>query len=189
MTKAEARKLFKEKREAITASEKLKWDDLILIHFQTLDLPFLENVLSFYSIDEKNEVNSFTITEYLHFKNPSLQIAYPRMNPESKTMDAVLCNPDTAFTENEWGISEPLGSEIIKPEDIEVVLVPLLAIDLGGHRVGYGKGYYDRFLAECGPDCLKIGLSHFEPVDAIDDTCGFDVPLDLCVTPQQVYVF
>lgn len=189
MKKTEARKIYKAKREAITASEKMKWDDLILIHFQTLDLPFLENVLSFYSIDEKHEVNSFPITEYLHFKNPSLQIAYPRMNAASESMDAVLCNPDTAFTENEWGIAEPVGGEVIRPEDIEVVLVPLLAIDMTGHRVGYGKGYYDKFLANCDAHCLKIGLSYFEPIDAIDDTCGFDVPLDLCVTPQKVYVF
>jgi 5-formyltetrahydrofolate cyclo-ligase len=189
MTKTEARKLFREKREAITASEKLKWNDLILIQFQTLDIPFLETVMSFYSADAKNEVNTFPITEYLHFRNPSLRIAYPRMNPETKTMDAVECNPDTAFTENEWGIAEPFGGDLIDPAEIELILVPLLAIDFSGNRVGYGKGYYDRFLSNCHEDCLKVGLSYFEPVDSIDDTSGFDVPLDLCVTPQQVYVF
>lgn len=189
MKKAEARKIYREKREQISATDKMKWDDLILIQFQTIDLPFLQMVMSYYSIEEKNEVNTFTITEYLHFKNPSLQLAYPRMEPEGQTMQAVLCSPDTAFTENEWGITEPLGHDLADPADLEVVLVPLLAIDKQGNRVGYGKGYYDRFLKDCDPNCLRIGLSYFEPVERIEDTFDFDVPLDLCVTPQQVYVF
>jgi 5-formyltetrahydrofolate cyclo-ligase len=189
MTKSEARKIFKEKREQITPTEKMKWDDLILIQFQKIDLPFLHTVLSFYSIEEKNEVNTFPITEYLHFRNPSLRLAYPKMDPATQTMDAILCNPDTAFTENEFGITEPYGGEVVPQKEIELILVPLLAIDEAGNRVGYGKGYYDRYLKGCDLNCIRIGLSYFEPVDHIEDTSDFDVPLDFCVTPQKVYVF
>ena len=189
MRKKEARKLFMQKRDAITDSQQLKWDDLILIQLQTIELPFISNVLSFYSIPEKKEVNSFSITEYLRFRNPSLQIAYPRMNVATTTMNAVVSHADEAFADNEFGITEPTGSDIIPPEEIELVLVPLLAIDAKGHRVGYGKGYYDRFLAQCDPQCLKIGVSYFEPIEALEDAAEYDIPLDLCITPQQVYVF
>jgi 5-formyltetrahydrofolate cyclo-ligase len=189
MRKKEARKLFMEKRDAITDSQQLKWDDLILIQFQSIEIPFISNVLSFYSIPEKKEVNSFTITEYLRFRNPSLQVAYPRMAIPHTRMDAVISHADEAFADNEFGITEPIGNGIIDPADIELVLVPLLAVDKRGHRVGYGKGYYDRFLADCDPQCLKIGLSYFEPIDALEDAAGYDIPLDLCITPQQVYVF
>jgi len=189
MLKQEARKLFKQKRDAITASEKMKRDDLILIQFQSAGFPFVSNVLSFYSIDERNEVNSFLITAYLHFKNPSLQVAYPKMNIADTTMNAVFSPPDSAFAENEFGITEPEGNEIIAANEIEMVLVPLLAIDKKGHRVGYGKGYYDRFLKECSDDCLKIGLSYFEPLDSLDDVSDFDIPLDFCITPEKIYVF
>jgi 5-formyltetrahydrofolate cyclo-ligase len=68
-------------------------------------------------------------------------------------------------------------------------LVPLLAYDLKGNRVGYGKGYYDRFLAECRPDALKIGFSYFEPEEQINDTEDFDIPLNYCVTPHRCYEF
>ena len=68
MLKKQARKLYSAKREELSASERMKWDDLILINFQTIDLPFLEYVLSFYPMEEKNEVNTFLLTDYLHFK-------------------------------------------------------------------------------------------------------------------------
>jgi 5-formyltetrahydrofolate cyclo-ligase len=188
MKKKEIRKQFREKRAAMPAHERMKADDLILIRFQAIELPFLSNVLSYYPSEEKQEINSFIVTDYLHFKNPSLLVAYPRMNSDNM-MEAVVCNPDTAFQTNDFMITEPVGGEILIPSEIELVIVPLLAFDLQGTRVGYGKGYYDRYLKECDPGCLKIGLSYFEPIDRIEDADEFDVPLDLCITPQQVYVF
>ena len=189
MLKKEARKLFKEKREEVSNSQKLKFDDLLLIQFQKLDLPFVDYAMSFYSMEDKMEVNSFILTEYLLFKNPSLQLTYPRMIVGEINLEAVICNADSAFAENQYGITEPIGNEILPPSKLELVLVPLLAIDINGNRVGYGKGYYDRFLKQCSEHCIKIGLSYFQPVDRIDDANEFDVPLDLCITPDQVYVF
>lgn len=189
MTKSEVRKEFKKKRDEITAAQKMRWDDLILIQFQTVELPFLSNVLSFYSIEENNEVNSFLLTDYLHFRNPSLVVAYPRMYTETTTMQALIATADGAFETNEFGITEPTGSEVLPAADVELVLVPMLAFDAAGRRVGYGKGYYDRYLSACSAGCLKIGVSYFPPIDRIYDAADFDVPLDLCITPEMVYVF
>jgi 5-formyltetrahydrofolate cyclo-ligase len=189
MLKKEIRKIYKEKRAAMLHAGKLKWDDLILIQLQTVEFPFISNILSYYPADEKNEVNTFPVTDYLHFRNPALQIAYPRMKQGDYHMEAVVCNADTAFEINEYGITEPVGNEILPPGEIEVIIVPLLAFDKNGNRVGYGKGYYDRFLKETDPGCIKIGLSYFPPVERIDDAGDFDVPLDLCITPEEVYVF
>ena len=189
MDKKEVRKVYKRKRDEITAAQKMRWDDLILIQFQTVELPFLNNVLSFYSIEENNEVNSFLLTDYLHFRNPSMVVAYPKMYPSTTTMQALIATPDGAFETNEFGITEPSGSEVLAADEVELVLVPMLAFDEQGRRVGYGKGYYDRFLSSCSPDCLKIGVSYFPPIDRIDDAADFDVPLDLCITPEMVYVF
>lgn len=189
MLKKEIRKIYKQKREQITPLQKQKWDDLILIQFQSIELPFLAAVLSFYAIEENNEVNSFILTDYLHFKNPSLTVAYPKMHIATTTMNAIECAADEAFQANEFGITEPVSNAVILPEELDLVIVPLLAIDKAGHRVGYGKGYYDRYLKECRDDCLKIGVSYFAPIDVIDDAEEFDIPLDLCITPQEVYVF
>ena len=50
-------------------------------------------------------------------------------------------------------------------------------------------GCVDRFLASCRPDCLRLGLSYFDPVERIDDANELDVPLNFCITPQQAYAF
>ncbi len=189
MTKKEVRQLFKKKRGEITAGERLKWDDLLLIQFQTIELPYLNYVFSFYPIEEYNEINSFILTEYLGFRNPGLEICYPRTNPGTNTMEAVICKPDSIFEINNYNIPEPIDNTIAEPADLDMVLLPMLGFDLNGYRVGYGKGYYDRYLKNCREDCLKIGLSYFEPVDRIEDANEFDVPLDLCITPQRIYVF
>jgi 5-formyltetrahydrofolate cyclo-ligase len=104
-------------------------------------------------------------------------------------MEAVACHADTIFEANAINILEPLETEVIDPLDIDMVLVPMLAFDDRGNRVGFGKGYYDRYLSRCRQDCIKVGLSYFEAVDSINDANEFDVPLNFCITPQKVYVF
>ncbi len=189
MTKKHARKLYNQKRLALSYTERMKWDDLILINFQTIDFPFLEFVLSFYPMEEKNEVNTFLLTDYLHFKNPSLQICYPKTDFAHHTMQAVACGADAAFEGNAFNILEPVTGEIVPAERLDLVILPLLTCDLQGHRVGFGKGFYDRYLKDCRKDCIKVGVSYFEPVEHIEDTHEFDVPLDFCITPQKAYVF
>ena len=63
----------------------------------------------------------------------------------------------------------------------------LVAFDERGYRVGYGKGYYDRFLAKCKPTCFKVGLSFFPPLEMIEDVHEYDVPLDLCIMRDGVW--
>ena len=104
-------------------------------------------------------------------------------------MEAVVCHADTIFEANEINILEPLENKIIDPKDIDLVILPMLVCDLKGNRVGYGKGYYDRYLSRCNSSCIKVGVSYFEPVDTVDDANEFDVPLDFCITPQKAYVF
>ena len=76
-----------------------------------------------------------------------------------------------------------------KIENLDIIFIPLLAFDIEGHRVGYGKGYYDRFLKLTNNSTLKIGLSFFDPINKILDIDDNDVKLDYCVTPKQVHKF
>ena len=140
-------------------------------------------------VEENNEPDTFTISSYLQFKNPGLQIAYPKINLTDHSMQAIICDDDDVFEKNFFKVPEPQHCEAINPQEIDLVLVPLLTFDKKGFRVGYGKGFYDRFLQQCKNGCIKIGLSYFEPIDAIDDADEFDVPLNFCITPQKVYVF
>ncbi|MBV9241520.1 MAG: 5-formyltetrahydrofolate cyclo-ligase, partial [Acidobacteria bacterium] len=93
------------------------------------------------------------------------------------------------LVENKWGIREPDGEQTASPDEFDIVLVPLLAFDSFGHRVGYGKGYYDRFLSLCRPDCLKIGLCAFAAETKIEDIHPGDIKLDLCLTPDEGFAF
>jgi 5-formyltetrahydrofolate cyclo-ligase len=189
MLKKEARKEYRERRMALSPAECEKLDDLLLIQFQSAELPFLDTLFSYWPIEENNEPNTHLITEFLRFRNPELNIAYPVADFATMEMRAVAVDIDTAFTKKELNIYEPQDGLVIPPEKIDLVLVPLLAADLQGYRVGYGKGFYDKYLAACRPDCIKAGLCYFEPLSQIDDCNEFDVPLNLCITPHNVYVF
>src|SRR5215208_6198992 len=137
MLKKEARDIYKQKRHTISPTDKLKWDDLLLIQFQTIELPFLDYILSFYPIEQNNEVNTFLIADYLHFRNPNLQICYPRTKLHDLSMQAVICSADSIFEANEYNIPEPLDTEIAQPADLDLVIIPMLAFDKKGNRTGY----------------------------------------------------
>ena len=93
------------------------------------------------------------------------------------------------FIKNRFNILEPLNGDVIPPEMLDLIFVPLLAFDRKGFRVGYGRGFYDRYLPACRRDVVKVGFSFFDPVDKIDDINEFDVPLNLCITPTCIYEF
>lgn len=189
MQKKEARELYRDKRMALSEQERMKLDDLLLIQFQSADLPFINSLLSYWPIEENNEPDTHLFTEFLKFRNPELKVCYPVSDFKNGDMQAIATDIDTAFTKKELNIYEPEHGEIVSQQEIDMVFVPLLIFDKNGYRVGYGKGFYDKYLAGCREDCIKAGFSYFEPLDSIDGRHEFDVPLDLCITPQNVYVF
>ena len=189
MLKREIRTIYRKKRAELSSTDKMKWDDLMLINFQTLRLPFLDYVLSFYPIEQNNEVNTLLITDYLHFKNPELNLCYAKTDLVHRTMKAIHCKADSIFEANEYNIPEPVSNDVVDAALLDLVLVPLLAFDQNGQRVGYGKGFYDHYLKTCRTNCYKVGLCYFDAIDSIDDATDFDVPLDFCITPERTYVF
>jgi 5-formyltetrahydrofolate cyclo-ligase len=189
MTKKEARKVYKEKRLSLTVGERNRFDDLILIHFQQLPLPDLFYVHTYLAIKENREIETDHLLHYLEFKNPELKLVIPRMNQTTNELEHIAYDETVEVVSNEWGIPEPLNGTLVSEAAIDLVLVPLLAFDEAGYRVGYGKGYYDKFLAKCRPDVLKIGLSYFDAIASISDREQFDIPLNYCITPQRIYEF
>jgi len=188
MTKKEARKYFREKRENLDPLLRDKFQDLILINFQHLSLPFIEFLHTYLPIEDKNEPDPEPILRSLEFRNPGLKVAVPRIISNTE-MAHILLSEQTELFKNEFGILEPNEGQTVDEELIDMVIVPLLGFDRSGNRVGYGKGFYDRFLSACREDVLKIGLSFFEPLDKIDDTDSWDIPLDYCITPEKAYEF
>jgi len=189
MTKKELRKIYKEKRYELSVHNIEKFNDLILVHFQKSNLPFLNCIHTYLPSLQQVEPDTFRIIRYLEFKNPSLKVGIPKINIHSLSMEHYYFDQDVELIKNSFGIDEPKEGHKISETEIDMILIPLLAFDRKGYRVGYGKGYYDRFLSKCRRDVIKFGLSFFEPVDEIDDISSFDIPLSFCATPHQLYSF
>mgnify|MGYP003499546041 FL=1 len=141
----------------------------------------------FLPITEHKEVDTEFLLQVLHGKDKEVLVS--RSNFETQKMIHFLMTDSTKFKKNEYNIPEPVDGIEVPSAKIDVVFVPLLAFDKKGNRVGYGKGFYDNFLAECKPEVLKIGLSFFEAEEEISDVFESDVKLDFCITPDKVYAF
>jgi 5-formyltetrahydrofolate cyclo-ligase len=189
MLKKNIREFYKQKRQNLSPQQINKDDDLMLIQFQQLQIDIPALLMTYSPLEKFNEFNPLLITDYCYFKNPNQTLFYPVINMFDDTLMSVVVNDDTEFEVNKYGIAEPINGLDMFPEEIDLILIPLLAFDKHGFRVGYGKGYYDKFLKECRDDVVKIGFSYFEPVEAIDDVHAFDVKLDYCITPNATFTF
>jgi 5-formyltetrahydrofolate cyclo-ligase len=186
MTKKELRLALRAEREAIDPVQREKYQDMILIQFNRLHFPFIQYLHTYLPMEGRNEPDPDTLVRVLEFRNPGLQVAVPKIAGEE--MLHIIVGDSTTWVTNQMGIAEPMEGEAMPPEAFDLVFVPLLGFDRSGNRIGYGKGYYDRFLAQCHSDVIKVGLSFLEPVGDIEPD-PWDIPLDYCITPQQVYEF
>lgn len=191
MTKADIRTLFLAQRKALTeATLHQKSDQITNRFFEEFTPVAAQTIHIFLPIIRQGELNTWPIIERIWHHFPTVRVAVSVSKLTANQLTHHLLTPNTPLAENRWGIPEPVGDlPTISALDIDMVLVPLLAFDEHGQRVGYGKGYYDRFLAACRPDCQKIGLSLFDPVPLITDLAPTDVALDSCLTPTNTYRF
>lgn len=157
---------------------------------QAFDLQPYRYLHLFLPIEKQVELDTFLLIAAIQRRYPDLVLVVPRVIAGTFEMEHFRYEPDKLLV-NAWGIPEPNPevSEAIAVGLLDVVLLPLLVCDEQGNRVGYGKGFYDRFLAQCKPDVLKIGLCLEPPVSHIDDAQPWDVRLDACVTPNATYYF
>ena len=155
--------------------------------FTMFDFGELNAVHCYISIPKFNEIDTSFIFERVWKDFPHVRTAVPRVDDATGDLEHFYYTQDTNMVENAWGINEPAGAERADPKEFDLVLVPLLCFDERGYRVGYGKGFYDRFLRECRADCVKVGLSFFPPEIEIRDIHVGDVPLDMFVMPNGVF--
>ena len=188
MTKADIRKLYRQKRMDLSASEKDRLEDLLLIQFQSLHINIPDNIMSFLPIENYNEYNPILIEEYCFFKNPAATLIYPVTNFKNNSLIPVATKEDTIFEVNEYQINEPINGTPVLALSIQLMLIPLLGFDVNGNRVGYGKGFYDKLIETCSSTMLKISFSFFEPTE-INDVNELDRTIDFCITPQRIYQF
>lgn len=189
MTKRELRAAYKQQRMLLSKEEISSYNLMILQALEEFDWSTTKYVHTFLPIEHHNEPDMWRFIDFLRVYYPAVNVVVSRSDASNFSMDNFLLTEGLTLKKNAWGIVEPVDGERIEESLLDVVIVPLLVADKKGNRVGYGKGFYDRFLAKCRKDCLKIGISYFEPVDEISDVSMFDIPLDCLYTPQMQYRF
>jgi 5-formyltetrahydrofolate cyclo-ligase len=130
----------------------------------------------------RNEIDPAASVERLRSRGAIVR--YPRVDGEQLAFVAARADE---LVPGAFGIAAPPAeAAAVSPEDLDVVLVPAIAFDRSGYRLGYGRGYYDRALA-AAPHALRIGLAHaFQIIDTVPRRDG-DEPVDLIVTPDGAH--
>ena len=185
-TKAVLRTEYQKRRDSLTEEQIAECS----IQISNLSLTLNIWEYSLYHLFMTNEKNKEIDTSYLLsvIQGKDKQPVIPKIVDDNR-LEHFLLNDQTLLKNNPWGIPEPLSGITINPKQIEVVFIPLLVFDQHGHRVGYGKGYYDRFLDQCSESTLKVGLTFFDPVTKIEDIETHDISLDFALTPERIYAF
>ena len=179
------RKSFKKQRSLLDINQVKELNTRIFKNLLELNIWEKSCYHLYLSNEINNEAETGEIINLLFKKHK--RVFVPKIQG-SNLMNIEIVN-NTNYSLNYLGIKEPLSSNQKDTNLLEVIFVPLLVFDKLGHRVGYGGGYYDKFLGNIKDDILKIGLSLFEPIDKIQDIEKYDISLDYTITPKRVYDF
>lgn len=186
MLKSHLRKQALDQRNSLSEEEWLLLNEKLLEQAKKLDFSKFKSIHIFLPIVKRREPDTFMLIDWLQHTYPHIEIVVPKAEFQSSLMSHFSYQGKSDLVENHYQIPEPQQAKpFVGVPDI--VIVPLLAFDLKGYRVGYGKGFYDRFLSTI--DTLKVGLSFFDPVPSITDVHPNDVRLDLCITPDKIINF
>lgn len=185
MLKKDLRKKYLEKRMTLSKDEVNFLSEKIFDEF-ILQFNVIENqkVSIFLPISKFNEINTLEFIKFLWSKK--VNVFVPKII--DKDLISIKFTSETILIENSWGILEPLSNQ--NEETVfDYVITPLLYCDSFGNRVGYGKGFYDKFFQTINSDAKKIGVNYFAPTDIIDDISELDVKLDYLITPDEILSF
>jgi len=142
-----------------------------------------KSVASFWPIVERHEVDLRPFDASLRARG--VRVAYPGIDAETRAM-TFRFSPAEELEERGFGFCEPApAAPEAAPGDLDVVVVPAIAIDPVGHRIGYGAGYYDRTLQRFAPPAVTIGVAYdFQLVAEVPFT-EHDVALAYVVTDER----
>jgi 5-formyltetrahydrofolate cyclo-ligase len=183
--KAELRKRMRGLRKALPPSACAARSGRIVELLASLDpLAAARSVALFWPIEERHEVDLRALDALL--RRRGARVAYPGIDPETRNMALRFVHDPDAMDEQGFGFREPSGSDPeASPGDLDAIVVPALAVDPRGHRIGYGAGYYDRTLPRFAPAATTVVVAFdFQLVPEVPSTEG-DVAVDWIVTDAR----
>ena len=167
-------------RDAVSVDVREEWAERVVRRF--LELPEVaraRTVMLFWSFG--SEVPTASLIERLHARG--VVVALPRI--EAGALVPIPFAPGDPTSTTTFGAEEPVADARLDPSTIDVVAVPGVAFDREGRRIGYGGGYYDRFLR--GLPAFTVGLVFGLQVVEEDLPAGrFDLPVDAIVTEDEI---
>ena len=180
MTASQIRAELLNKRSSLSEDHVINASNLVIERILKLpDYQSSEVVGSYFGV--RGEIDPSSL---LSFSEP--RHAFPVIQSDGKLSFMI---PDGPLRDGPHGIPEPVLGLKVEPRDLDMVLVPLVAADLSGNRIGHGAGFYDKtfsFHRSEGSPCL-VGLAHeFQIVPSLNPE-PWDVPLDLIVTEKTIY--
>ena len=187
------------KKDIIRKEYAKKRQELSSLQFQEASSQLIQNIIElikknhpecihcFLPIQSKDEINTAMIIQYCWENN--IKVVVPVSNFDDGTLKTAEFKPYTKTKLTKHNIPEPIDPVWTNNDAIDLVITPLLAFDLKGYRVGYGKGFYDRFFASLPKETQKVGISLFGPCEAIENINEHDIPLTHCVTPNKIFTF
>lgn len=179
LKKKKLRKKYLEIRSSMSAAEVKENSNMIHRHLFALEQFLLAKAVHTYvSMSQRNEVDTLNVIQYLHDSGKEVQV--PRMEANS-TLSHYVLHSLNDLQENEWGVMEPMQGEVAEISQTDIVIVPMVSGDKQKNRLGYGKGFYDRFLKQI--DAVKIGLLfNLQLYQGALPVNRYDVPLDILIT-------
>ena len=141
----------------------------------------------FLPIQKNKELNLYPLIEKITLLKG--RVTVNRTNFATKEMTPIHYQSDLQIKKNEYGIPEPVNGVEIEIDEIDVVIVPMLGFNVNGHRLGYGGGFYDRFLSQTKAACIKIGVCHTAEPITIQNIENTDIRLDFLISPNGIRKF
>lgn len=155
--------------------------------FQLIENRKLKKIHVFLPIEKNKELNTWDLVRRLFDHGVSVCISISDF--KTYRMTHYQYHPDVDFVLNRFDIPEPKNAARADISDLEMILIPLLAADKEGARIGYGKGFYDRLLADLPQSLLKVGVNLAPLFDRFGFEAPHDISLDICITPFKTYHF
>lgn len=174
LTKNQLRKQFKVKRNNYNSSLLIDYNNKIfdkVISF--IRKHSCKNI--FIYVSKNNEVDTKKIIRYL--LNNKYNVIVPKSDFNNNEIIPVQINSLKDLKESKFGLLEPVNDNMFEPDNLDVIFIPGIVFDKSGYRIGYGKGFFDRFLNN-SVNKLKIGLAYSFQILKNIPADKYDIKLD-----------
>ncbi|MFP8488240.1 5-formyltetrahydrofolate cyclo-ligase [Gracilimonas sp. Q87] len=177
------RKTVLKQREQFDTKTWRNKSDLIIKKVQNLEQFITAKYIHLYvSMNERNEVETESLIDEVLESGKHLVV--PVTNFRNGTLTHSILSDKSELKQNKWGVKEPKTIKQFDISKLDLIIIPMAAADRSGNRLGYGKGFYDRFLNNS--NAFKTGLVFSDFLFEEIPTEAFDEKLDAIITDKEV---